>query len=182
MPQPAREALEELQSLVTGHKWWRNAYRVNLDTEESHRRRDRNGREWIKYPFAPYSNTIREGRILECVREQLGDQINAVCLNRKRAESPPMTKHTDGKNAGPSWVCLWGDFEGGGELCLEDGTVYAEKHKWHGPKEGGTMPHWVNPHTSGTRFSAVAFTGPPAPRTRPPAQKKKVLPKSNELD
>ena len=127
MPQPAREALEELQALVKEHKWWRNGFRTNLDTEESHRRRDRNGREWLKYPFAPRSNTIREGPILECVQQQLGPHINAVCLNKKRAESPPMTKHTDGKNAGPSWVCLWGDFEGGGELCLEDGTVYTEK-------------------------------------------------------
>ena len=81
----------------------------------------------LKYPFAPRSNTIREGPILECVQKQLGPHINAVCLNKKSAESPPMTKHTDGKNAGPSWVCLWGDFEDGGELCLEDGTVYAEK-------------------------------------------------------
>ena len=119
--------MEELQALVEEHKWWRNGFRTNLDREESHRRRDRNGREWLKYPFAPCSNTIREGPILECVREQLGPHINAVCLNKKRAESPPMARHTDGKNAGPSWVCLWGDFEGGGELCLEDGTVYAEK-------------------------------------------------------
>ena len=176
-----------MELLVKNHKWWRNAFRTNLDTRESHRRQDRNGREWIKYVFAPYSNTIREGPILECVQQQLGDQINAVCLNRKRAESPPMSKHTDGKNSGPSWVYLWGDFEGGGELCLEDGTKYAEKHKWHGPMQGGTMPHWVNPHTSGTRFSAVAFTGPPAPRTRPPAQKKKRasqkdLSEKDELD
>ena len=176
MPQPAREALEELQALVEEHKWWRNGFRVNLDREESHRRRDRNGREWLKYSFAPRSNTIREGPILECVQQQLGPHINAVCLNKKHFESPVITKHTDGKNAGPSWVCLWGDFEGGGELCLEDGTVYAERNIWHGPMEGGSMPHWVNPHTSGTRFSAVAFTGPPAPRTRPPAQKKKRAP------
>ena len=77
---PAREALEELQSLVSEHKWWRNGFRTNLDTEESHRRRDRSGREWLKYPFAPRSNTIREGPILECVQQQLGPHINAVCL------------------------------------------------------------------------------------------------------
>ena len=164
--------MEELQSLVKDHKWWRNGFRTNLDTDQTHRRRDRNGREWLKYTFAPCSNTIREGPILECVREQLGAQINAVCLNKKRAESPPMSKHTDGKNSGPSWVCLWGDFEDGGELCLEDGTVFAEKNKWHGPMEGGTIPHWVNPHAKGTRYSAVAFHGPPAPKTRPPAKNK----------
>ena len=88
MPQPAREALEELQSLVSEHKWWRNGFRVNLDREESHRRRDRNGREWLKYPFAPRSNTIREGPILECVQQQLGPHINAVCLNKKKRRVP----------------------------------------------------------------------------------------------
>ena len=80
-----------------------------------------------------------------------------------------MSRHTDGKNSGPSWVRLWGDYETGGELCLEDGTVYREKGVWHGPMDGAKVAHWVAPHgPPGTvRYSAVAFTGPPAPKTRP---------------
>ena len=70
------------------------------------------------------------------------------------------------KNSGSSWVCFWGDFEGGGDLCLEDGTVYSGKHEWHGPMDGAALAHWVSPHLSGTRYSAVAFSGPLAPKTR----------------
>ena len=88
MPQPAREALEELQSLVSEHKWWRNGFRVNLDREESHRRRDRNGREWIKYILRLLAILYARGGILECVQKQLGPHINAVCLNKKKAPSP----------------------------------------------------------------------------------------------
>ena len=82
--------METLISLVDQHKIWRKGYRVNLDQDESHRRKDRNGRTWLKYEYAPRSNTIRSGPILECVRAQLGDHINAVCLNKKAATSPPM--------------------------------------------------------------------------------------------
>ena len=158
--------METLYSLVKDHKWYKNGFRTNLDTDKSHHRIDKRGRRWIAYKFAPYSNTVRSGPILECVQGMLGDQINAVCLNRKRAESPPMTKHRDSKNSGPSWVLFWGDFEGGGDLCMEDGTVYAGKHTWHGPMDGARTAHWVTPHQHGTRFSAVAFSGPPAPKTR----------------
>ena len=94
--------METLYSLVKDHKWYKNGFRTNLDTDKSHHRIDKRGRRWIAYKFAPYSNTVRSGPILECVQGMLGDQINAVCLNRKRAESPPMTKHRDSKSSGPS--------------------------------------------------------------------------------
>ena len=155
-----------LPELVEGHKFWWNAYRVNLDTDPEHHRVDRNGRTWLRNDLAPYSNTLRSGPILDYVRTELPG-VNAVCLNRKRAESPPMSRHRDGKNSGPSWVMFWGDYpEGEGCLCLEDGTVYSEKHVWHGPMDGAKVAHWVTPHTSGVRYSAVAFSGPPAPKTR----------------
>ena len=158
--------MDAFVSLVAKHKFYRNGFRTNLDKDPTHHRKDRNGRTWILYKYAPFSNTVREGPILDCVQEMLGPTINAVCLNRKRASSPPMARHRDGKNSGPSWVCLWGDFEGGGELMLADGTVYAEKNVWHGPMNGAAVEHWVEPHKNGVRYSAVAFTGPPAPKTR----------------
>ena len=77
-----------------------------------------------------------------------------------------MSRHRDSKNSGPSYVLLWGDFEGGGELCLEDGTIYSDKNTWHGPMNGAAVAHWVAAHKKGTRFSAVAFSGGPAPKTR----------------
>ena len=152
-------------ALVQEHRWDENAYGTNTDTDPAHHRIDARGRRWVAYPWAPFSNTLREGPILECVQQML-PEVNAVCLNRKRAESPPMSKHRDSKNSGPSWVCFWGDFEGGGDLCMEDGTVYSGKHEWHGPMAGSELTHWVTPHRSGTRYSAVAFSGPPAPKTR----------------
>ena len=157
--------MDALISLVAHHRFWKNAFRINTDTDPAHHRIDVGGRHWIAYPYAPYSNTLRKGPILECVQAMLPG-INAVCLNRKRAEEPPMSRHRDSKNSGPSYVCFWGDYEGGGKLCLEDGTVYAGKEVWHGPMDGGRLYHWVTPHETGTRYSAVAYSGGPAPTTR----------------
>ena len=91
--------MDELISLVDQHKFWRNGFRVNLDKDENHRRVDKNGRTWLKYPYAPRSNTIREGAILECVQKML-PHVNSVCLNKKAATSPPMQRHKDRKNRG----------------------------------------------------------------------------------
>ena len=85
-----------LPELVKEHKFWRNAYRVNLDTDPEHQRADRNGRVWLRNDIAPKSNTLRSGPILAYVQTELPG-VNAVCLNRKRAESPPMSRHLDGK-------------------------------------------------------------------------------------
>ena len=158
-------SIDSLIALVERHRWYKNAFRTNTDTDPTHHQIGRRGRRWLAYPWAPYSNTVRTGPILECVQQMLPG-VNAVCLNRKRADEPPMSKHKDSRNSGPSWVCFWGDYEGGGDLCLEDGTVYSGKHVWHGPMNGAELAHWVSPHTSGTRYSAVAFSGPPAPKTR----------------
>ena len=108
-------SIDTLISLVSQHRWYKNAYRTNTDTDPTHHQIGRRGRHWLAYPWAPYSNTVRTGPILECVQQMLPG-VNAVCLNRKRADEPPMSKHKDSKNSGPSWVCFWGDIEGGGEL------------------------------------------------------------------
>ena len=149
-------------------KFWRNGFRTNLDKNPEHRRTDRNGRTWIKYPYAPNSNTLREGAILEHVQTTI-PECNAVCLNKKRATSPVIGPHKDGRNSSSSWVMLWGDFENGGALCLEDGTRYEEKGVWHGPMDGANVTHWVEPHERGVRMSAVAFCG----RAVPGAKKKR---------
>ena len=160
-------SMDELISLAGTHKWKKNAFRTNLDTDPAHWRIDPNGRRWIADPWAPYSNTVRKGPILECVQKMLPN-ITALCLNRKRAKSPPVSKHRDSKNSGPSYVCFWGDYDnsdGQGALCLEDGTVYTNKHTWHGPMEGSKIEPWVTPHEKGTRYSAVAFSAPDLPIT-----------------
>ncbi len=61
-------------------------------------------------------------------------------------------------------------------MCLEDGTRYEEKGVWH-PLDGANVTHWVEPHKTGVRFSAVAFTGECVKGT-----KKKRIPTISELD
>ena len=156
------------------HKFQRNGFRVNVDDDPSHFRVDRNGRKWIRDEWAPLSNCVRAGPILEKAREELGPQIDTIMLNKKSAKSPPMSKHKDGNNKGDSYVMLWGDFEGGGELCLETGERFVEKEIWHGPMNGKDVAHWVNKHESGTRFSAVAFTSGKKPNLSGPRLSKKI--------
>jgi len=151
--------MQELISLVEDHKWWRNGLRTNTSDNPEHYRVDKNGRKWLRYKYAPCSNTIREGPILTHIQKTF-PWANAVCLNKKRASSPPMAKHRDKGNKSASMICFWGDYEGGGDLCLEDGTIYSEKEVWHGPYQGDEMTHWVSPHKTGTRFSAVVFEAP----------------------
>ena len=86
-----------------------------------------------------------------------------------------MAKHRDKGNKSASMIAFWGDYEGGGELCLEDGTVYSEKEVWHGPYQGDEVMHWVTPHKTGTRFSCVVFEAPQR-------SYKKKRPQRNELD
>ena len=166
--------MQELISLVENHKWWRNGLRTNLSDNPEHCRVDKNGRKWIKYRYAPWSNTVKAGPILKHVQKTF-PWANAVCLNRKSATSPPMAAHRDKGNKSASVIAFWGDYEGGGELCLEDGTVYSEKEVWHGPYQGDEVTHWVTPHKTGTRYSCVVFRAPPR-------SYKKKRPLRNELD
>ena len=53
---------------------------------------------------------------------------------------------------------MFGDYTSGGQLNLEDGKVFEEKRKWHGPCDEGHILHWNTPHEGGTRYSIVAFS------------------------
>ena len=151
--------MQELIKLVEKHKWWRNSMRVNTTDNPEHISLDKGGRRWLKYKYAPRSNTVRAGPILEHVQKTF-PWANAVCLNRKNATSPPMTAHRDKGNTSESFITFWGDFDNSnnqGALCLEDGTIFSEKGVWHGPFRGDQMTHWVLPHKTGVRFSCIAF-------------------------
>ena len=152
------------------HKFTRNGFRTNLDNDSSNFYFDSSGRKWLKK--GPYSNTVRSGPILEHVQTIFPD-CTAACLNRKRAESPPMAAHRDKKNEGDSYIAFWGDYDNSnnqGALCLEDGRVFSDKFVFHGPYNGAEIKHWVLPHPSGVRHSAVIFRGP------------KVYPKGKPLE
>ena len=64
-----------------------------------------------------------------------------------------------------SHICIWGDFpEGEGALVLEpdDGPEerITEREKWH-TRAFSDIAHYVEPHSQGTRYSAVVFKGRP---------------------
>ena len=86
--------MQGLIDLVDKHKFTRNGFRTNLDDNPDNFNVDSSGRKWLKK--GPYSNTVRSGPILNHVQTIFPD-CTAVCLNRKRAESPPMAAHRDKK-------------------------------------------------------------------------------------
>ena len=97
--------MQELIDLVDKHhKFTRNGFRTNLDNDSSNFYFDSSGRKWLKK--GPYSNTVRSGPILEHVQTIFPD-CTAVCLNRKRAESPPMAAHRDKENEGDIYIFVF---------------------------------------------------------------------------
>ena len=158
--------MERLVELVSRHHFTRNGYRTNTDLREENRVKDKSGRMWLRQ--GPYSNTVRgDHPIVEHVNS-MGIPCNAVCLNRRRANSvtPPMGPHRDGKNTGHSWIAFWGCPEGEGALALEDGRRFTEQNVLHYCGDLSQCTHWVEPHTTGTRYSVVCFSGPPPATTR----------------
>ena len=119
---PNDELLQELMHLVRTHKWFRNGARVNLahPTDEINRKY---GRPLMKRGI--YSNTVRDGRMLEIVQE-MPPGITHLCLNRDVTCAPPR----DAKNTSEySYVLSFGEFVGG-ELRLETGECFREHKVW----------------------------------------------------
>ena len=145
----------------------RNSYRTNTDSRPENIKID-NGRKWLI--VGPYSNTVRgDHPIVQEVNRQ-GIPCNSVCINRRRANSktPPMIPHRDGRNTGDppcSYVMHWGQPIGEGALCTENGDRYEEQRVWHNCGDLSKITHWVEDHTGTTRYSLVAFHGPP-PRVK----------------
>ena len=104
--------MDELEAVVRGHRYKANHARLNLGGDV--RRYGPKGKPYLVKGHL--SNTLREGRALELVREMLGDAVSCVCLNKGVCCAP----HRDKGNSAQSWVCYFGDFQGGA-LCLEDG-------------------------------------------------------------
>ena len=82
-------------ALAEQTKFFRNAYRVNVHPDQEVRI-DKNGCKWLRR--GPMSVTVREGPLLAKAQEWF-PECNAVTVNRKRATSPPMARHKDGKTS-----------------------------------------------------------------------------------
>ena len=128
--------MERLVELVSRHRFTRNGYRTNTDLREENRVKDKSGRMWLRQ--GPYSN-------------------------RRRADSPtpPMGPHRDGTNtSSESFVAFWGCPEGEGALVLENGQRFEAQRTMHACGDLSQITHWVEPHSSGKRYSVVCFSGP----------------------
>ena len=99
-----------------------------------------------------YSNTRRQGEILEHVRSMLGAEISAVTLNR----NVQCGVHRDRRNCTKSFIAFLGDFEGGA-LVLETGVRFEGRREWFS-FDGAKVSHWNEPITAGRKFSVVAYT------------------------
>ena len=157
--------MDKLVELVDQHKFFRNGYRINTDLREENRIRDKSGRTWLRK--GPYSNTVRWDHPIVQHVNSMGIPCNAVCLNRRRADSvtPPMGRHKDGHNTSGSWIAFGGCPVGEGALTTEDGRRFEEQYVVHDCGDLSNGYHQGEGHSSGTRYSVVAFTGP-APRVR----------------
>ena len=166
--------MEQLRELVEKHRFTRNAFRTNTDTREENRRKDKSGRMWLV--LGPYSNTVRDDHPIVAHVNSMGIPCNAVCLNRRRAnsETPPMAPHRDGKNTSGSRIAFWGCPEGEGALVCEDGRRFTEQNVMHACGDLTKCTHWVEPHKTGTRYSVVAFSGPKPMKSRTAKKKSPV--------
>ena len=151
--------MDDFCRLVESQKLIRNSMRTNVHPDQP-MRIDKNGTKWLAR--GPYSNSFSSGPLVEKAQEWF-PQCNAVCVNRKSADFPPMARHKDRRNKLPeSHVLIWGDFpENEGALVVEneDGTEerLTERRVWH-TREFAKQWHHVEPHTTGVRWSAIAFT------------------------
>ena len=163
--------MDRLVELVSQHKWTRNGFRINTDLRPENRVKDKPGRTWLKQ--GPNSNTVRGDHPIVQHVQSMGINADSVCLNRRRADSPtpPMGPHRDGKNTGHSWIAFWGCPIGEGALVSEADDRWEEQKVWHSCGDLSSKTHWVEPHSSGSRYSVVAFTGPTPQLSRRPAKR-----------
>ena len=143
--------MEELKALVFKHRFTINKMRININDDV--------GYFGIKKkPFlikGVYSNTVKEGRMLEIVQEMLPEaSITEICLNKNVVCRP----HKDKKNYGPSYVIYFGQFEGGALVSEESKQRYEEKEVWHGPFLGSEVTHYNEPIICGVKYSVVAYS------------------------
>ena len=150
------ESAQELRALLEKRKFAGTRMRLNI-ARGAETWTHAGGRVFLKEKVL--SDVVRKGKIFDLVQaqfpwcEQLTLNKNTLC-----------TKHTD-RNEGHSWICLLGDFEGGG-LFVEtpEGVRHLqEKEVWH--EYNGRHPHWTEEWTGGDRYSVVAYRKPPKKET-----------------
>ena len=135
--------MEELKSLILKHRFVKNNFRTNLggDIQTKYKR--------PMLVEAVYSNSIRNGPMIELVQSMLPDaNITELCLNRNVV----CVRHKDrGNNSTTSYIMFFGDYEGG-ELVVEEeeDRIMSEKEVWHS-FDGKNCFHYNLHITNGTK-------------------------------
>ena len=147
--------MNQLEALVRAHRFVPSKLRTNVSSDL----------RWSgRKPFlrtAILSNTLASGPIVDLCRQELGDDINRVTLNKNLTCEP----HRDARsNIGMlSHIMFFGEYDsadGAGSLVLEDGRQFIEKKVWHS-FDGSALLHWNVPLKpgQGDKWSVVAWRG-----------------------
>ena len=151
--------MNELQSLVAAHPFYKNGYRTNIGPSAASQYA---GKRMLLKPVLSNSvhgegRTKKQARMLELVRELLPGIQEPLMLTLNK--NVCCARHKDNRNASDwSYIMFFGDYEGG-ELVVEepDGDkVLSERNVWH-KFCGRDHFHYNLPHT-GTKFSIVAYS------------------------
>ena len=140
--------MEIVEEMLMKRKWAKDCLRANLAQDD---RIIKRGSVKIALVESNLLNQKKEPALTEAIKviapEWFGDETQII-LNRH----VQCKKHVD-KNNGYSYVCFFGDFEGGA-LCFEDGVRFTGKYVWH--KINGQTPHWNEEHT-GNKYSIILY-------------------------
>ena len=140
--------MEIVEEMLMKRKWAKDCLRANVAQDD---RIIKRGSVKIALVESNLLNQTKEPALTEAIKEiapEWFDDETQIILNR----NVQCKKHVD-KNNGYSYVCFFGDFEGGA-LCFEDGTRVTDKYVWH--KINGQIPHWNEEHT-GNKYSIVLY-------------------------
>ena len=151
----------DILAALRTHKWQKTHLRYNIVPPENRVTKVyKSGKPMTTIRRGIHSQSLREGGLYELILSNAPERPDGdwrVTINRNIECHP----HTDRGNIGKSFICFLGEYEGG-ELCFEDGTVLAERYRWH--EIDGSIMHWNNPITSGTKYSVILFNRAPSAR------------------
>lgn len=118
-------------SMIMGYRTWRNKYDLSRMSK--------------KYP------ELYE-KLKQIMHEHDPEfEFTTITLNKNFQ----CARHIDSNNVGESYIIGFGDYNGGGELNVENEKINI-KYKFH-KFNGSNQYHWVEPWSSGDRYTIVYY-------------------------
>ena len=153
-------SMDQLLAALQTHKFGKTQLRYNIvPPEDRETKVYNNGNKMTTIKKAIHSQSLKQGPLYELIMSLAPTRPPGdwrVTINKNIQCYP----HKDRGNVGSSYIAFLGDYSGG-ELCFEDGTVVAEKNKWH--QIDGSVVHWNN-KIWGTKYSVILFNRAPSAR------------------